>query len=207
MISGTFQIILSRSESCRDLAVHGEMDPALWTGGPPPPPDRWRRRARCPRTTCRFPRASCLAFMRLCWSRRVMSRPDGIAIDMVQRTFDRDVHAAGLHGHHQLDLVLIILGQGRIGTGLAILHDHVAMLGEEERQFALVIAQLPHMGEIVAPHAIDAAHRECWLLPLIGSENRFRYQETPDSPIAPQLRRPRWHRPPSARHRPENPAS
>ena len=85
---------------------------------------------------------------------------DGIAVDVVERLVGGNVEAAALHRHDQLDLVMQILGQRRIGNGGAVRHEHVGVLGEEERRRALVIAHLADVLEIVAADAPDAANRK-----------------------------------------------
>jgi hypothetical protein len=79
---------------------------------------------------------------------------------MVERLLGGNVQPTALHRHDQLDLVMHVLGQRRIGDGRAILLQHVGMLGEEERRIALVIAHLADVLEIVAADAPDAAHRK-----------------------------------------------
>ena len=70
-----------------------------------------------------------------------------------------NVETAALHRDNEFDLVMEILGQGRVGDGGAILNDHVGMLGEEKRQRPLVISHLADVFEIVASDAPDAADR------------------------------------------------
>ena len=82
-----------------------------------------------------------------------------IAVDMLERLVGWNVEAAALHRDDQLDLVMQILGQRRVGDRGPIGHQHVGMLGEEERRRALVIAHLADVFEIVAPDAPDAADR------------------------------------------------
>jgi hypothetical protein len=85
---------------------------------------------------------------------------DAIAVDVVERLVGGNVEAAALHRHDQFDLVMQILGQRRVGDGGAVRHQHVGVLGEEERRRALVIAHLADVLEIVAPDAPDAANRK-----------------------------------------------
>ena len=84
---------------------------------------------------------------------------DRIAVDMVERLVGGNVEAAALHRDDQFNLVMQILGQRRVGDGGAVLHQHVGVLGKEERRRALVIAHLADVLEIVAPDAPDAADR------------------------------------------------
>src|SRR5262249_28953096 len=85
---------------------------------------------------------------------------DAVAPDAVERLRCRDVAAAALEGDNQLDLVMHVLRERRIGRGAAVRDDRVGGLGEEERRLALVLAHLLDVLEIVAPHAPDAAHRK-----------------------------------------------
>ena len=78
---------------------------------------------------------------------------------MVERLVGGDIEAAALHGDDQFDLVMQVLGQRRIGDGGTVRHQHVGVLGEEERRRALVIAHLADVLEVVAPDAPDAADR------------------------------------------------
>ena len=78
---------------------------------------------------------------------------------MVERLVGGNVQPAALHRDDQLDLVMQILGQRRVGDRGPIRHQHVGVLGEEERRRALVIAHLADVLEIVAPDAPDAADR------------------------------------------------
>ena len=78
---------------------------------------------------------------------------------MVERLVGGNVEAAALHGDDQFDLVMQVLGQRRVGDGGAIAHQHVGMLGEEERRRPLVISHLADMLEVIAPDAPDAPNR------------------------------------------------
>src|SRR5580658_1871403 len=83
--------------------------------------------------------------------------PDGIAEDEVECLVDRHVAPAFGQRDHQLDLVLIVLGLGRIGDGAAAGDDGVGRLHEEERRLAVgVMAHLARMLGIVPADAIDA---------------------------------------------------
>ncbi len=88
---------------------------------------------------------------------------DRIAVDVIERLVGGDVQAAALHRHDQLDLVMQVLGQRRIGNGGAVALQHVGMFGEEEGRVALVVAHLADMFEIIAPDAPDAAHGKRFL--------------------------------------------
>src|SRR6478609_8839896 len=81
-----------------------------------------------------------------------------IAVDVIERLVGRDIQPAALHRHDQLDLVMQVLGQRRVGNGGAVALQHVAMLGEEEWRRALVVSHLADVLEIVAPDAPDAAN-------------------------------------------------
>ena len=85
---------------------------------------------------------------------------DRVAVDVIERLVGGDVEATALHRHDQLDLVMQILGQRRIGNRGAVRHQHVGVLGEEERRRAFVIAHLADVFEIVAPDAPDPANRK-----------------------------------------------
>lgn len=91
--------------------------------------------------------------------------PERIAIDMVERLLDRNVGAAGFQRRNQLDLVMIVLGQRRIGM-IGDLADRdvlnrVGRLLEEERRLAVRIrAALDRVRRIIAADAVDAAHLE-----------------------------------------------
>src|SRR5674476_470701 len=85
---------------------------------------------------------------------------DRVAVDAVIGLGDRDVAAAALERDHQLDLVVHVLGQRRIGHGAAVGHDGVGRLGEIERRQPLVLAHLADVLDIVAADAPDAANRE-----------------------------------------------
>ena len=87
---------------------------------------------------------------------------------MVERLVGGDVEAAALHGDDQFDLVMQILGQRRVGDGGAVRHQHVGVLGEEERRRPLVIAHFPDVLEIVTPDAPDAANRIGFASPTTG---------------------------------------
>ncbi len=78
---------------------------------------------------------------------------------MVERLVGGNVEAAALHRDDQLDLVMQILGQRRVGNRGPIRHQHVGVLAEEERRRPLVIAHLADVLEIVASDAPDTADR------------------------------------------------
>ncbi|MGY3356542.1 hypothetical protein ACVWZK_003205 [Bradyrhizobium sp. GM0.4] len=88
-----------------------------------------------------------------------------VAIDVVERLLGRDVAAAGFQRGDQLDLVVIVLGQRRIGMIGDFAHgdvlDRVGGLLEEERRLAVrVRAALDRVRRVVAPDAVDAADLE-----------------------------------------------
>src|SRR5690606_24957294 len=68
---------------------------------------------------------------------------DRISIDMVERAALRDVAPARLQRHHQLDLVMEILGGAGKRHRRAVFHHGVAGLGEKERRLPVRIA--PHL--------------------------------------------------------------
>src|SRR6185503_12633226 len=61
---------------------------------------------------------------------------------------------------HQLDLVVHVLGQRRIGRRAAVGDQRVGGLSEEERRLALVLAHLLDVLQIVAADAPDATNRK-----------------------------------------------
>ncbi len=83
---------------------------------------------------------------------------DAIAVDVIERLVGGNIHPAALQRDDQLDLMLEILRQRRVGDRCAFADDHVRMLGEEERRLTLVVAQFADVLEVVAAHAPDAAH-------------------------------------------------
>src|SRR5690606_9306837 len=63
--------------------------------------------------------------------------------------------------HHQLNLVVIVAGLGRVGDGGAGKRDRVGWLLEEDRRVAVSLAaHLFHMRDIVAADAIEAPDRK-----------------------------------------------
>src|SRR4051812_4998471 len=90
---------------------------------------------------------------------------DRVAVDMVERLLDRNIGATRFQRRHQLDLVMVVLGQRRIrmigdGADRDVL-DRVGRLLEEERRLAgRVRTHLTGMRGIVAADAIDAAGLE-----------------------------------------------
>ncbi len=159
MISGTFQINLGEVALLGFLAVDGEPDLAggrvANLGGRSGSPSR----APNSRTTCRSPTGapSC--------ARRSAGRGGSGRCRRRSRRRGSSALSAGMFrpplfiATISFDLVMQILGQRRIGDGGAVGHQHVGVLGKEERRGALVVAHLPDMLEIVAPDAPDAAHR------------------------------------------------
>src|SRR5882757_3497898 len=85
---------------------------------------------------------------------------DGVAVDMLVGLLGGNVHGAGLHRHHQFRFILEVAGEFRVAHLAAVLHDHVALLLEEERRLLGVVVQLAYTAGAVTPHAVDAAHRE-----------------------------------------------
>ncbi len=85
---------------------------------------------------------------------------DAVAPDAVVGLGDRNIAAAAFERDHQLDLVMHVLGQRRVGHRAAVRHDGVGGLGEEERRRALVLAHLADVLDVIAADAPDAAHRE-----------------------------------------------
>ena len=84
-----------------------------------------------------------------------------VAIDQVHDPVGRHVRAATLQRDDQLDLVVQVLRRLRVGQGGTVHHDRVRRLHEEERVLARrVAAHLAGMRRVVAPDAVDAAHRE-----------------------------------------------
>ncbi len=159
MISGTFQIICSRSPSCFTSPLHLEPDAALVRmadlGGRLERPARRRAVERL----ADLPRPLDVARGDLQVAARQVDA-DAVAPHAIERLVLRDVAAAGLERHHHLDLVMQVVGQRRVGHRAAVMHDRVGGLGEEERRLALVLAHLLDVLEIVAPDAPDAAHRK-----------------------------------------------
>src|SRR5580692_9595867 len=95
---------------------------------------------------------------------------DAIAVDAGKRVFGLDVAAAAFERHDQLDLVMHVLGQRRVGHRAAVGHDRVRGLGEEERRLAHVLAHLLDVLDVIAADAPQAANRKI----LIGAGNRNR---------------------------------
>ena len=81
-----------------------------------------------------------------------------------------DVAAAALERDDQLDLVVHVLGQRRIGHRAAVRHDGVGGLGEEERRLAHVLAHLLDVLDIIAADAPQAADRKIF----VGAGDRNR---------------------------------
>ena len=79
---------------------------------------------------------------------------------MIERTRHVDIAAILADGGHQFDLVLEIVGIGRIGYCRAIIDDGVARFLEKERRVAFVrLFHLADVRGVVAADAIDAPHR------------------------------------------------
>src|SRR5579872_1680712 len=92
---------------------------------------------------------------------------DAVAVDAIVRLRHRDIAAAALERDDQLDLVMHVLGQRRVGHRSAIRHDGIGRLGEEERRLAHVLSHLLDVFDIVAADAPQAADRK----KLIGAGN------------------------------------
>jgi len=84
------------------------------------------------------------------------------------RLIERDFAAAGLERHHQLHLVMHVLGEGRIRHACPIRHDGVGGLGEEERRIAHVVPHFADVFFVIAADAPDAPHRKH----LVGTGHR-----------------------------------
>src|SRR5580704_14140883 len=95
---------------------------------------------------------------------------DAVAVDAGKRVFDLDVAATAFERHHQVDLVMHVLGQRRVGHRAAVGHDRVGGLGEEEWRLAHVLAHLLDVLDVIAADAPQAANRKI----LIGAGNRNR---------------------------------
>jgi hypothetical protein len=83
-----------------------------------------------------------------------------VAEDAVERPLELDVAPAGLERHHELDLVMHVLGERRVGHRPAIRHDGIGGLCEEERRLAHILPHLANMLLIVAADAPDPPHGE-----------------------------------------------
>ncbi len=167
MTSGTFQIICARSPSWRTLPLAlSAMRPLLGmpdlVGGLQRPAGR-----RGVERLADLPRPLHVARGDLQVAPREVDA-DAVALDAVERLIELDVAAARLERDHQLDLVVHVLGERRIGHGRAIRHDGVGGLGEEERRVAHVVAHLADVLLVVAADAPDAAHRKR----LVGAGHR-----------------------------------
>src|SRR5829696_5272207 len=91
--------------------------------------------------------------------------PDRVAVDMVERRFNRDVAPALAQRRYHLDLEMVVGGFRRIRKlqGLARGHgeERVSRLHEEKRRLAVrVVAHLARVGGVVAPDAVDPPHRK-----------------------------------------------
>src|SRR5262245_31018889 len=83
---------------------------------------------------------------------------------MLQRLLDRNVRATLAERDHEFDLEMQVVGQRRIGKGLARQNHVVGILLEEERRLLVgIAAHLDSVGGIVAPDAVDAPDREASL--------------------------------------------
>ncbi len=89
----------------------------------------------------------------------------GVAPDVGERFAYGDVAPAGMQRHAELQLVLVVRGEGRIGDAPDRAgrhgHDRVGRLHEEERRLAFgVAAHLAGVVGVVAADAVDPAHGE-----------------------------------------------
>jgi hypothetical protein len=86
--------------------------------------------------------------------------PDRVAEDFVERAFRRDLAAAFLERHHQLELVVHVL-RARGVRERAVGGERIRRLGEEERRVAVrIVAHLAGVLGVVAPDAENPVHRE-----------------------------------------------
>ena len=88
-----------------------------------------------------------------------------VTVDVLEGCFRRNIAAARFQRRHQLDLVMIVLGQrgiGMIGDGTdRDVLDRIGRLLEEERRLAVGIgSHFARVRRIVAPDAIDPPHRK-----------------------------------------------
>ena len=84
-----------------------------------------------------------------------------VAEHQAERGVPADVRAARPQRHHQLHLVVQVVGERRIGRVDAGQYERVGRLGEEERRIGIVApAHLAPVRRVVAPDAEDAPHRE-----------------------------------------------
>jgi len=93
---------------------------------------------------------------------------DAIAVDAGERVLGFDVSAAAFERHHQLDLVLHVLGQRRLRHGAAVGHDGVGGFAKEERRLAHVLAHLLDMLDVIAADAPQPADRKILPVPATG---------------------------------------
>jgi hypothetical protein len=85
---------------------------------------------------------------------------------VIERRIHRDVHAARFQRHDHLDLVVHVLGLGRIRKTVAD-RQIVRVLLEEERRLPIrIMPHLDGMGGVVAADAIDAANGELRVRPF-----------------------------------------
>ena len=90
---------------------------------------------------------------------------DGVAVDMIQRTRGRDLEAATVQSHYQLDLVMQVRRAGRVVHLAALGHDGIGRLEEEKRRlFVRVFAHLARVGGVVASDAVNPMHGEATLV-------------------------------------------
>src|SRR5262249_60116804 len=83
---------------------------------------------------------------------------DAVAVDAVERALERDVSATGLERYHKLDLVMHVLGQGRVGDTCLVWHDCVGRPGEEEGRVAPRLAPLAGVVLLIATDRPNPAH-------------------------------------------------
>ena len=88
----------------------------------------------------------------------------GIAVNVLHGIGRRDVFAAFANRHHQLNFVVEILGLAGVGDGAGFTvfdkHQGVGGFQEEKRWFTSSEAHFFGVFFVVAPHAVNAVHRE-----------------------------------------------
>ncbi len=103
-----------------------------------------------------LPRAAHLLLLSLQVAPRHVER-ERVAEDVVEGRLDGDVGAAGAEHHRELDLVMHVLGMGRVGK-LARGVEVVGVLLEEEGRLPVgVVAHLDRVSGVVPADAVDAA--------------------------------------------------
>jgi hypothetical protein len=123
-----------------------------------------------------LPRLSLLLGARLQVAPRQIE-PDGVAEDARQRPIGGDLGAALGERDDEFDLVLQIARQRRIDDVAAAGNQGIRRLAEEERRLARIGAHLGGVSGVVAPDAIDAAHRKDRVAVSDGKDDRRRRRE------------------------------